>query len=102
MDEAARVDREQRAEVVEAGLPSIRPRIRSRIASASWAVIGATGREADVAALLASVPAGHVVHLEVGDAALDPLGRMLEVWRPRGVVLRPPDLRAGDPLERRA
>ena len=54
------------------------------------------GREADVAALLAAVPAGHVVPLEVGHAALDALGRVLEVRDVLGRALGAPDLGALD------
>ena len=56
-------------------------------------------READVAALLAAVPAGHRVPLEVRDAALDALGRVLEVGMSSGAHLAPHDLGALDALE---
>jgi hypothetical protein len=58
------------------------------------------GREADVPSLLASVPPGHLVDVEVGDAGLDALVRVLERREVLRRVLEAPHLGARDPLER--
>ncbi len=99
VDEAARVGGDEDRRVVEPRLALDESADQVAQRDGVRAREPRDGREADVPSLLAAVPPGHRVDVEVRDPGLDPLVRVLELGERVRRVLLAPHLGARDPLE---